>query len=1012
MPLNWSIIEDYKRPGYDPYGIRPQQKQTYLESAAHNIFDLLDAPPNIVRSGIGFAQTGDPEYLKNIVKVVTPFIESRKVPAEEITGSKNWFYNTAVDIAADPTILLLAGVGQLTKAGVVASRIKNLKHLAKVQRNIGDIAELTRTVESIAELKKLIPAGPIGVKRSLVTLKAPFIPYQVDLGDAKKVSDAFGKYIPKDSFQSLVKSSERLESRIRKGKARDIDGDKLADLQKTLVKTQEEMLDAKGVLSISTALKVDKFIRFFRNKFSTKSAAPFIHTLKDVIGLKKNIRLRGAVKDVVDAGEELKNIGDIANKAFLEKVIQTGEARFISNPTTRPDVQKKLAESLNKLETKTLLKIDKLGSGDADKLLDSYFSRVEKIKKQAVLRETRLKEAEKIWGESTPELRGWVTNHIDSLSTLISLENTNRVKTQLLESSHGFTSYVPRILTKEARKLKGQNEKLFFAINRDIVPRISASYKRKLLPESDILQVNEYVRKVHGIKFDFFDTNPINTLLNRKIQSINAISSSQLVQQTAKQFATGSKINGMSIKSFYTKFGLDTKDLPDNLFIPKNIVADLDRGHQQLFRAFDDADGFLTGVLRLNDMYVNQFSRMMLTVGWPAYAHKNIAGNLWNNTYAGMGLKDLVYYGKAARLQGKNILKKLGPEENKLFTEMIEHNIPNGGPLQELEVFFKHEDIFNDSWWNKFIQRPFAQTIESTYNITHKSKKLALTEGKFDPIVVGRKYNKFLEDNARIAHYLWAKDKGLTPFEAMKSVNKYLFNYKDLTPFEQQSMRPIFLFYTWMRKNIPLQLKAIARNPKIVAAYNDLTSTDDSDLPDYLRGSLTIPSPFNPNVKIGSLGVPLEDLNMLNVSDIDPLYVDQMSRVLTKVASRFSPTLTTPIELVTGEKLYTKKKLHDMGVFEFLTQLTPVSRLTRTAKEFSDSRTSLSDKAVNFMTGIRTYTIDPKVAAVATSRRAALGTGKVTKFDILIPKRKYKEDETTKAIIKHHKKLVAERNKG
>lgn len=1006
----WDTIETYQRTGHDPYGLRPQQKETYLESATHNIFDLLDAPNNIVRSGVGFAQTGDPEYLKNILKVVTPLWESRTVPAEELTGSKNWFYNTVVDFATDPTLLFLGGVGKFTKLGETANRIKNLKHVAKIQKNMGDIAELTRTVESIAELKKIIPAGTI-TKRSLLTLKAPFIPYQVDLGDAKKVTDTFGKFFPKDSFKSLVKQSERLEARIRKGKARDIDVDKLSELEKTLVKTQDEMLDSKGILSIPTALKVDKFIRFFRDKFSTQSAKPFVQTLKDVIGVKKEQQLQKVATEITEASEELKNIGDITDKAFLEKVIQTGEARFISNPATRPDVQKSLKESLDKLQTRTdtnitkLLDADKLG--EADKVFDRYFIRAERIKKQAFLRETRLKDAEKIWGESTPELREWVTKHVGSIENLISLENANRVKTQLLESSKGFTSYVPRVLTKEGRELKGKNPKLFFAISRDIHKRISASYSRKLLPESDILQVNKYVRNIHGVDFDFFDTNPIKALLNRKIQSINAIASSQLVQQSAKQFATGSKINAIPIKKFYEKFNLDTKGLQDNLFIPNHVVEDLDRGHKQLFKAFDDSEGFLANVLRINDMYVNQFSRMMLTVGWPAYHHKNATGNIWNNFYAGMGISDLPYYGKAAKLQIRKIKNKLDPDELKLYDEMVAHNIPSGGPLQELDLFLEAGD---DSKWTQFLQKPIAQTIESTYNVVNKSKKISL-EGKYDPIKIGKAYGKFVENNARIAHYLWAKDKGRTPFEAMKSVNKFLFNYKDLTPFEQQFMRPTFLFYTWMRKNLPLQMRAITQNPKLLAAYNDVTETDEIDLPDYLRASMAIPSPFNPNVIIGGVGVPAEDLNFLNVSDVDPLYSDQISRLLTKVASRFSPSISTPIELLTGQKLYTRKQLHDMGIIEFLTGMTPTSRFARTVKEFSDPKTSLVDKAVDFMTGIRTYTIDPKTAAVATSRRAALGTGKVTKFEVLIPKRKYKEDETTKAIIKHHKKLVAERNK-
>ena len=59
-------------------------------------------------------------------------------------------------------------------------------------------------------------------------------------------------------------------------------------------------------------------------------------------------------------------------------------------------------------------------------------------------------------------------------------------------------------------------------------------------------------------------------------------------------------------------------------------------------------------------------------------------------------------------------------------------------------------------------------------------------------------------------------------------MNKLLFDYSDVTKFESQVMKRIFPFYTWLRKNIPLQLELLAEHPqryarldRIMKAFNE-----------------------------------------------------------------------------------------------------------------------------------------------------------------------------------------------
>ena len=61
--------------------------------------------------------------------------------------------------------------------------------------------------------------------------------------------------------------------------------------------------------------------------------------------------------------------------------------------------------------------------------------------------------------------------------------------------------------------------------------------------------------------------------------------------------------------------------------------------------------------------------------------------------------------------------------------------------------------------------------------------------------------------------------KGESFEDASKAVRKYLFDYTELAPFEQNVMKRILPFYTWSRKNIPLQISSLLKSPQKYARY-------------------------------------------------------------------------------------------------------------------------------------------------------------------------------------------------
>jgi len=128
------------------------------------------------------------------------------------------------------------------------------------------------------------------------------------------------------------------------------------------------------------------------------------------------------------------------------------------------------------------------------------------------------------------------------------------------------------------------------------------------------------------------------------------------------------------------------------------------------------------------------------------------------------------------------------------------------------------------------------------------------------PDTVGRSVALAIEDNSRIMVALDKLTKnadllqeGVRLDDAAKHSWKYLFQYDQLTAFEQGVMKRVFPFYTWIRKNIPLQVEDILDQPgrysRQVKTYQSLRYFDeerpehDGHLPEYMRdfGHMRVP---------------------------------------------------------------------------------------------------------------------------------------------------------------------------
>lgn len=86
----------------------------------------------------------------------------------------------------------------------------------------------------------------------------------------------------------------------------------------------------------------------------------------------------------------------------------------------------------------------------------------------------------------------------------------------------------------------------------------------------------------------------------------------------------------------------------------------------------------------------------------------------------------------------------------------------------------------------------------------------------------GTQIGSRVENQARLLQFASHIKNGLSPKEATEIVNKYLFDYGDVTSFERNVMKRIFPFYTWLRKNGQLQLTNWMENPTKYALVQKL----------------------------------------------------------------------------------------------------------------------------------------------------------------------------------------------
>jgi hypothetical protein len=237
----------------------------------------------------------------------------------------------------------------------------------------------------------------------------------------------------------------------------------------------------------------------------------------------------------------------------------------------------------------------------------------------------------------------------------------------------------------------------------------------------------------------------------------------------------------------------------------------------------------------------------------------------------------------------------------------------------------------------------------------------------------GAEIGGYTENTSRFTHFVAMLRQGKTADEASESVNKFLFDYSDLTTFEKTIMKRIFPFYTWLRKNARLQLSQMLEQPekyrhvgKILQGIEGMNNEEDRMDSRYISNFAQdwVQTPFsktneqgreepilwNPNLPFGDMSRIPDPFNPLDSAK--------------ELFSQFNPLIKVPVEQATNHHTFFDRPLVKEGDSQVLKRgehvLQQLALYNAGAGVIKKESTDSALHALSNLTGIKFLSYDDK----------------------------------------------------
>lgn len=336
-----------------------------------------------------------------------------------------------------------------------------------------------------------------------------------------------------------------------------------------------------------------------------------------------------------------------------------------------------------------------------------------------------------------------------------------------------------------------------------------------------------------GIHFDQLFTTDISTVLAARLtRGLKARTDADIFTNAARQLGTHVDDIPKGELDNFRKLAItanqDERLKPlglymNNYYFEKDVARHLDsyfstmqnpRGMHPFLEKFDR----IQGIWKASTLFM-----------FPAYHSRNFIGNLWNNNLADatMWLPNrhgpVGYYSLSAdflpaRLPGqatKKGIQSLTLHGQKYSRAQMDDLLERHGIMNQFREFLAIPEV--KIGVKELPGGPFLGKIPGVGKATE----------------AGIEIGSWIENHARAAHFFSVLDKTGDAKRAAFSVKKHLFNYDELTDFEQASMRRIMPFFAWTRNNLPLQVRNIVSQPQKFSQLKDII--------DFVEGEKTPP---------------------------------------------------------------------------------------------------------------------------------------------------------------------------
>jgi hypothetical protein len=248
--------------------------------------------------------------------------------------------------------------------------------------------------------------------------------------------------------------------------------------------------------------------------------------------------------------------------------------------------------------------------------------------------------------------------------------------------------------------------------------------------------------------------------------------------------------------------------------------------------------GTAEGALEMYDSFLNWW-KAMATVPLPfgmGFHLRNATSNVALNWLSGVGVRAEDYVSafylqrKLARGVAEGDRFKYLNSFERTATETAERN-----GVRQTGILGQKDELARDLTEQRAV--PFGARTGAEKWDTIRNRGIRFWSRDSYLLRGSTKFGSYVEENAALAHMFAAqRNMGAETVgawdRAASSAKTWLFDYGDLTPFEQAGMKRIMPFYTYTRKVLPRVFEAMVRDPRKLAQFERARTSLESSGPD------------------------------------------------------------------------------------------------------------------------------------------------------------------------------------